>query len=295
MSTNLLHNTNSEYNTIIDAIVNIVSPVAVIHYGRWIFSNTKSRKNTSIDINETLNLLVILDAKDSLSNEGDLINRIENRLLRVKKSSVLVHSLDFVNEGLSWGQDFFIDIIERGKITYQSDRFLITTYFKINPHSKMQRVKDVFNNFHIKGLQFLHLANITYLSKNLHVSIFLIHQATELLMRSILVTHTRYDPRTHNLLQLVRYCRHITPQIVKIFFTKGENDQQAIADFRSLQNSYISARYQLGYHTDKKLVRILLTKTKRLGKLSALLEIRLLNKLSKQFLIKPNKRSKIIL
>lgn len=272
MSTNLLHNTNSEYNTIIDAIVNIVSPVAVIYYGRWIFSNTKSRKDTFIDANDILNLLVILDAKNSQSNEGDLINRIENRLLRVKKSSVLIHSMDFVNEGLSWGQDFFIDIIERGKIIYQSDMFLITTYFKINPQSKIQRVKDVFYNFHIKGLQFLHLANITYLSENLHVSIFLIHQATELLMRSILVTHTRYDPRTHNLLQLVRYCRHITPQIDKIFFKKGENDQQAIADFRSLQDSYILARYELGYHIDKKLVRRLLTKAKRLGQLSALLE-----------------------
>lgn len=282
MSTNLLHNTNSEYNTIIDAIAHIVSPVAVIHYGRWIFSNTKSRKNTSIDTNDTLNLLVILDAKDSHSNEGDLINRIENSLLRIKKSSVLVHSLDFfVNEGLSWGQDFFIDIIERGKIIYQSDMFLITTYFKINPQSKIQRVKDVFHNFHIKGSQFLHLANITYLSEDLHVSIFLIHQATELLMRSILVTHTRYNPRTHNLSQLVRYCRHITPQIDKIFFTKGENEQQAIADFRSLQESYILARYELGYHIDKKLVRTLLTKAKRLGELSTLLEIRLLDKLSK--------------
>ena len=281
MNTNLLHTTNSEYNTIINEIVNIVSPLAVIHYGRWVFSNKKSRKNSSIDTNDILNLLVILDAKDTQSNESNLISRIENSLLRIKKSSVLVHSIDFVNEGLSWGQDFFIDIMERGKIIYQSDIFLITTYFKINPQSKIQRVKDVFNNFHNKGSQFLHLANITYLSKDLHVSIFLIHQATELLMKSILVTHTRYDPKTHNLSQLVRYCRHITPQIDKIFFTKGKNQQQAISDFRSLQDSYILARYELGYQINKKLVRTLLTKAKKLERLSALLEIRLLEKLAK--------------
>lgn len=281
MNTNFLHTTNSEYNTIINEIVNIVSPLAVIHYGRWIFSNKKSRKNPSIDTDDILNLLVILDAKDTQSNEGNLISRIENILLRIKKSSVLVHNIDFVNEGLSWGQDFFIDIMERGKIIYQSDIFLITTYFKINPQLKIQRVKDVFNNFHIKGSQFLHLANITYLSKDLHVSIFLIHQATELLMKSILVTHTRYDPKTHNLSQLVRYCRHITPQIDKIFFTKGKNQQQAISDFRSLQDSYILARYELVYHINKKLVRKLLTKAKKLEQLSALLEIRLLEKLAK--------------
>ncbi|MDR0264904.1 MAG: HEPN domain-containing protein [Sphingobacterium sp.] len=281
MNTNLLHTTNSGYNTIINEIVNIVSPLAVIHYGLWIFSNKKSRKNPSIDTNDILNLLVILDAKDTQSNESNLISRIENSLLRIKKSSVLVHSINFVNEGLSWGQDFFIDIMERGKIIYQSDIFLITTYFKINPQSKIQRVKDVFNNFHIKGSQFLHLANITYLSKDLHVSIFLLHQATELLMRSILVTHTRYDPKTHNLSQLARYCRHITPQIDKIFFTKGKNQQQAISDFRSLQDSYVLARYELGYHINKKLVRTLLTKAKKLEQLSTLLEIRLLDKLAK--------------
>ncbi|MDM1293805.1 HEPN domain-containing protein [Sphingobacterium sp. N143] len=272
-----------DYDAIRKIIIDFVPTIAIIRYGEWVFSNTKSRQVASEKKHSSLNLLVILDAVHSKRNESDLISCLQNRLLRITKSTVLIHNLDFVNEGLSWGQDFFIDIIEKGITIFKTNNFLLSTYFRISPKLRLQHIEKVYKNFHLKASVFLDLANVAYSKKNIHISIFMIHQSTELLMRSILVTHTRFDPMTHNLSKLAAYCRHITPQINNIFFSKGENDIEEMKDFRALQESYIFARYKLDYHIDKKLVKRLFRKVKKLERLSASLQIRLYNKLSTQF------------
>ncbi|VTR37469.1 HEPN domain-containing protein [Sphingobacterium thalpophilum] len=270
---------------VISKIINeFVPTIAIIRYAHGTFSNRKAERVASSEGSYLpVHLLVVLNGSHSKGNEANLISAMENKLLRITKSTVLIHSLDFVNEGLSRGQDFFIDIIEKGIAIYKSDAFLLTTYFRIHPRLKLGHIKKTYNNFHLKGAEFLKLAYIAYSKFNIHISVFLLHQSTELLMRNILITHTDYDPKIHNLRRLITYCNHVAPQINRIFFPKWNDPLVDNIDFNLLQESYIQARYKLEYHIDKKSVRRLLTKAKKLERLSSVLQGRLCTKLSAQF------------
>ncbi|WP_343537853.1 hypothetical protein [Sphingobacterium thalpophilum] len=102
---------------VISKIINeFVPTIAIIRYAHGTFSNRKAERVASSEGSYLpVHLLVVLNGSYSKGNEANLISAMENKLLRITKSTVLIHSLDFVNEGLSRGQDFFIDIIEKGK------------------------------------------------------------------------------------------------------------------------------------------------------------------------------------
>lgn len=90
---------------------------------------------------------------------------------------------------------------------------------------------------------------------------FMLHQAAEQALHTLLEIKTGLRVVTHSIDKLLRYCTMVCPYVYEVFFTGYEKDKRLLS---VLQKGYIDSRYNNSYGINDGELRYLTEKVKRI-------------------------------
>jgi uncharacterized protein len=153
-----------------------------------------------------------------------------------------IHEIDYINEGLAWGQYFFADIVKEGILLYDTGKVNFVEPRILTPDEEKEKAQRYFDLWFPISSGFLEGVRF-YLSKSeLKIGAFNLHQAAESLYYSLLLVFTGYKPKTHNLWKLRKKTKAYSDELFLVF--KAETDKQEEYLFDLLKRGYVEARYK---------------------------------------------------
>lgn len=236
-----------EIQKALEIILEVANPEKVILFGsyakgKWVDDITME-DGITFHYQSDFDFLVVI--KDDSIKEFELKSKIENRAVNSVRGIVspLVHSIDYINEGLSVGQYFFKEIIEEGILLYDSGTSTFVSPKELSPDQQLGRAQEYFEMWFPMGVDFLLDGKSAFERKRFRVSNFYLHQATEHFYASLLLVLKGYKPKSHNLGNLRNYAKNLSLDIFRLF-SDQENPDLESKTFKVLKKGYIDARYK---------------------------------------------------
>jgi len=170
--------------------------------------------------------------------------RIDRALPKNSKASVIVHDIKYLNSRLEEGHYFFTDVVKEGVLLYDSGNFELGKARELSNEKRRKIAEDDFDHWFESASNFYTLFETAFEKGMLKEATFQLHQATERFYTAILLVHTGYRPKTHNLKKLDARSAAQVPEVIRVFPRVTEEE---IERFRRLKNAYIGARYKKTY------------------------------------------------
>jgi uncharacterized protein len=183
------------------------------------------------------------DEKDYLLND-----KIVNRARHITNIAVncIIHDIGHINEGLSFGQYFFADIVKEGVLLYDTGELNFVEPKELTPQQQKEVAQNYYDIWFNRGKEFLIDAENAFNRKSNSKSAFELHQATENFYNTILLVFTGYKPKTHSLEKLRQYAKPYSKELMEIFPERtGDKTESHLFDL--LKRGYIDARYKNDY------------------------------------------------
>ncbi len=264
MKTSLSHlseNKQYEVRRIVDIIQEVVSPEKIILFGSHAKGTQVEHRYQTKDgiIHEYISdydfLVVTKDNPEkTYVQESKIMDRVDHFNPPV---NLEIHEIDYINEGLDWGQYFFADIVKEGILLYDSGRINFIEPRILTPTEEKEKAQRYFDLWFPMSSGFLEGVKF-YLSKSeLKIGAFNLHQASESLYYSLLLVFTGYKPKTHNLWKLRKKTKAYSDELFLVF--KAETDKEEEHLFDLLKRGYVEARYKQDQYTitDKELAELI--------------------------------------
>ncbi|MCV6590761.1 MAG: HEPN domain-containing protein [Marinobacterium sp.] len=191
-------------------------------------------------------ILVILN--DQCLKDGMRVwNNVESRLLQQLKPPVtlIVHTLQEVNDALAEGQYFFSDIKKEGIALYELEPSrALASACNLTP-AQAREIAQRHYQQRIKAADgFMEFTRFGKERENYTQAAFLLHQACESYYACIMLVFTNYMPATHNLVQLNSLAILQHERFAEVF---PQTTRQARNRFQLLKRAYVDARYSEHY------------------------------------------------
>lgn len=254
MNTDLSHlpeKKQKEIAEIIEIIKEEANPEKIILFGshvgdKWV-EDEYLEDGIKFSYISDYDFLVVVKKGEGQEKEHAIISHIENRTNHIENAvSPIVHDIDYINEGLSFGQYFFTDIIREGILLYDKGNYEFVRPKLLSPEEEEQKAQGYFDIWFPQASEFLKGTIFHKSEGHLRVGAFSLHQATECFYNTVLLVFTGYKPKTHNLQKLRNYSKHISSELYSIFRTPPL-DEKEFHLFDLLKRGYIDARYKLDY------------------------------------------------
>lgn len=215
-------------------------------------------------------ILIIVSQKE-LTDRAAYWAKAEERLIRaytIEKTlrtpvNFIVHSLHEVNEGLSHGRVFFMELAKDGIALYQADDRALATPKPKSPEQSLETAREYFEDGFPSAMKRYEGAQF-YLGKGyLKDAAFDLHQATERLYSCLLLTLTYYTPYNHNIAFLRSLAEGLDRRLFGIW---PEGSQRERAIFQKLKEAYTKARYSKHYKISEEELTWLGARVEELGR-----------------------------
>jgi len=195
-------------------------------------------------------LVVVND--DRLTDPIDYWYKAEDQFLRdyavTKRLSaevgLIVHSMKDVNQQLSRGRPFFVDIVRDGIALYQLDPSEFDTPKPLSPEEVQKEAQQYFDLWFPKATSGLKLARFAIAEGENNDAAFLLHQTTERLYHCLLLVLTLYSPKSHKIKFLRDKSEDIARDLIPIWPRDSKFGRRC---FELLQQAYVNARYSPHY------------------------------------------------
>lgn len=207
-------------------------------------------------------LLVVTEKRLGV-RESAIQTRVKNRFFQDKSSEyytrprIINESISKLNDSLSNGRYFYIEIISKGIMLYNTGKYSLETPRKLNYIEIKNMALEYFNAKFPKGRRFVRYANVALNDQQFADCTFLLHQATENLVKCIPMVYTLYKPKDHDLEALIDSCKIHTMEIVEVFPRKTFDEKRI---FSLLQSAYIEARYNEQFTISIEDINVILTR-----------------------------------
>ncbi len=195
-------------------------------------------------------ILVVVDHEDLtdvpefwLPTEDRLIKDLASGALRTPVSPIY-HGLDDVNEKLSLGRYFFMDILRDGIMLFEEPGDPFVEPQPLTSGQALKETQDYFAEWLPAAAYSIKRAENSIADGELKFAAFDYHQATEKLYHCILLVRTLYSPETHNLNRL-RALSEDQEAAFKAVWPSDNKFQRRC--FELLRASYVKARYSRHY------------------------------------------------
>jgi len=235
---------------VVEIIKSVANPQKIILFGSY--ATNKYVEDTYIEDGTRYEYIsdydfLIVSSRDE-EKEFILKSKIVDRTRSLFKTPVnpIIHSIEYINEGLEIGQYFFTDIVKEGILLYDTKE---TNFAKARALSKEEQVQIAtrhFDQWYASGKALLNSSNFNLKENELKLSIFELHQACECFYNAVLLVFTAYKPKTHNLDILRQYAKPLSKELFTIFPFPNDNEFENHL-FDVLKRSYIEARYKNDY------------------------------------------------
>jgi len=196
-------------------------------------------------------ILVVVSQKE-LTDRAAYWMKAEERLIRaytMEKTlrtpvNFIVHSLHEVNDGLAHGRVFFMEVAKDGIALYEADDRELAKPKPKTPQQALDVAREYFEEGFPSAIKRFEGAQFYRQKGYLKDAAFDLHQATERLYSSLLLTLTFYAPYNHNIAFLRSLAEGLDRRLYGIW---PEATHRERAMFQKLKEAYTKARYSKHY------------------------------------------------
>lgn len=192
--------------------------------------------------------LLIIVSHEDLTDIADYWYVAEDRIARDaaigRPVNIIVHSLDEVNQALTRGEYFWVDIARDGIALYELPRHPLASPRPLTPADAHRMAQEYFEHWLPSADTFFQNALDNVERERPVEAAFLLHQTTERLYICYLLVRTLYFPRSHNIKFLRSLAEDKEPRLVAAWPRAAKKDR---ARFERLKRAYVEARYSASY------------------------------------------------
>jgi HEPN domain-containing protein/predicted nucleotidyltransferase len=264
MKTTLNHlplSKRSQILEIVDIIKEVVSPEKIILFGSYAKGKYVEHRYTGKDgifyeYVSDYDFLVV--TQNNTIKEYELEDIVNSRTQHFKQPiNLQIHEIDYVNEGLEFGQYFFTDIVNEGVLLYDTDLVDFAVPKELTLSEEKEIAQRYFDVWFSGGLALLNSVSFNFQQKQYKLAAFELHQATESFYYTTLLVFTGYKPKTHNLYKLRKQAKHLSEELFLLFPIETNKDEKNLFDL--LKRGYIDARYKTDFViTEEELSKLIL-------------------------------------
>jgi HEPN domain-containing protein/predicted nucleotidyltransferase len=255
-----------EIRRIVDIILEVMTPEKIILFGSYAkgtYVEHRYHTNDGMDNEYVSDYDILIITKDEPVKPYLQESTIMDRVNRYRPPVNLeIHSIAYVNDGLSWGQYFFTDIVNEGISLYDSGEVVFASLRILTPDEEKRKAKDYFDFWFQRAHEFFEFAEIAQQKDTLRIGAFHLHQAAESIYYAVLLVFTGYKPRLHNLWRLRRKTKQYAESLYTVFNTETNRRDEHLFDL--LKRGYIDARYKIEFNITKDEFYELVGKVKQL-------------------------------
>ena len=192
-------------------------------------------------------LLIVVDHEDL--TDGEFWHEAENRTMPIGPDirtpvSLIVHSLDDVNEQLDRGRYFFADIIREGVLLYDTPGAKLHKPADLKARVALEEAERHYAKWMSSSAEFQAGAGFYIERGSSNLAAFSLHQASEHLYHCILLVVTLYSGKAHNLAFLRKKAEAIDPRLAEAWPRETKFERRC---FELLREAYVKARYSEHY------------------------------------------------
>jgi len=192
-------------------------------------------------------ILVIVSHKD-LTDVAEYWYVAEDKIQRDvaigRPVNIIVHTLDEVNQGLSRGEYFWVDIARDGIALYELPGVVLATPKPLTATDAYKMALAYFQDWLAKVDSGIKLALFALQEGELKDAAFLLHQSTERAYTCYLLSRVQYVPRSHNIKFLRSLAEDKEPRLVDCWPRATKLDRRR---FELAKRAYVEARYSASY------------------------------------------------
>jgi predicted nucleotidyltransferase/HEPN domain-containing protein len=203
-------------------------------------------------------LLVVVNT-ESFAEENEIWHHVSERFLQdyaitnqlQTPVNFIVHSLMDVNDQLSRGVPFFVDIARDGIMLYEEPGHPLAKPKPLTPADARAQALAYYERWYPLSIHGLKLAHTSIENRVLSDAAFMLHQATERAYHCVLLTLSLYSPKSHRLKTLRSAAERIEPRLIDAWPRDTKFFRRS---FERLDRAYVDARYSAQYTiTDEEL------------------------------------------
>ncbi len=232
-----------ELQLVVDSILKFFDPIMVILYGSYARGDYV---DIPMEYESDFDILVICGQKQKKSHwkQNKLQREIQLEDAITTKVHIEYETLTAVNAEIDKFNYLFVDIRNEGVVLHNPDSTVLNEVKELDPKEKYEKAERDFKYWKksasdvFAGYKF-HLENNTH-----NWAAFSLHQAVEHNVMALLLVHTGYKPKTHNLNDFVEYGTRVDSTFPNYFPTKKKQDKHL---YTLLSRAYVDARYDMTY------------------------------------------------
>lgn len=171
-------------------------------------------------------------------------DKIEQHCSLVVTTTTIVLETTIFNEWLKAGHYFARMVHSSSVCLYNGGRVSLNVPDSYDAVSEKKTMESIYKDGLNKSQEFLVSAELSRVRVQYKMAAFMLHQATEQALRTLVQTGTGFYCNTHNLDRLIRYGSMVSFQLPDVFPRKTENEKRL---FNLLQKAYVDARYKESY------------------------------------------------
>ena len=192
-------------------------------------------------------LLVVVDHEDL--TDGEFWHDAENRLMPLGPDirtpvSLIVHSLDDVNEQLDRGRYFFADIVREGIVLDDTPGTKLHKPADLKAAAALEEAEQHFEKWMTSATGAQAIAQHSIETGQPNWAAFMLHQTAEHLYHCILLVVTLYSGKAHNLAFLRKKTEAIDARLTEAWPRETKFERRC---FELLREAYVKARYSKHY------------------------------------------------
>ncbi|MEW9855965.1 HEPN domain-containing protein [Novosphingobium sp. M1R2S20] len=192
-------------------------------------------------------ILVVVSHKD-LTDIAEYWYVAEDKIQRDpairRPVNIIVHTLDEVNQGLSRGEYFWVDIARDGIALYVLPGVELATPKPLTSADAYEMAQAYFDQWYPDIADLLSGADHYQKIGNRNLAAFTLHQAAERAYTCFLLVRTHYVPRSHNLKFLRALAEDKEPRLVDSWPRATKLDRRR---FELAKRAYVEARYSASF------------------------------------------------
>jgi len=232
------------------AILDKVQAEMIILFGSYARGDWVEDYQEKYEYVSDFDILIVTKDKNS-AKQVKKSRELEEELMAnedITRTSIIYHSIGFVNDKIERNYYFFVDILKEGVILFDSGKFSLSEPKELNPAQRVEKSTEEFEHWFEGASRFLETAYIQIEKTWYKEAAFLLHQATERYYAAILLVFTDYKPRIHDIEILGNQVIKQHAEFSTIFPLITEEEKRL---FVLLKKAYIDARYNRNYKIEK--------------------------------------------
>lgn len=230
-----------------DEVRDVVMIILYGSYAKNTYVECDERRDFGVKTYYTSDYDLLVVTKKRLGvREGTVATRVNARFMDGRdnefqtRPQLINESVSKLNDALSEGRYFYVEILTQGVMLYDSGEYRLATPRELDYAEIKGMAEAYYKDKYSDAEDFLFHAKIAQERGTYQMCSFMLHQATENFIKTIPLVYVLYGYKEHDLEFLIEKCKPYTLDLAKVFPRDTDEEERL---FKLLQRAYIEARY----------------------------------------------------